>query len=231
LPGVPRGDGALSQPAGEAEADEPAARDEAREDGDDHGRADAGEGDDAHCGPDGRGGVGRGCGGGRERHQGRRVDQAEHEEREADGSDAGAAAACSPHDGDANDLVEAAREGGAGHRRGPARSGQRQRLGALLGGEEAVPAVRLERERKEKEQTGCGHEPEVGARKGPADVGEVAGSEHGDRNRECAHNKVQRQFPTGGTAHAYQPSHRVSHRPQKGRPQPTIGVCPTYRMG
>ena len=59
--------------------------------GDDDRGAEAGEGDDAHRDPDGAaavGGRGRGPG---QRHERRRVDQAEHEEGEADGTDAGAA--------------------------------------------------------------------------------------------------------------------------------------------
>ena len=82
---------------------------------------------------------------------------------------------------------------------------------ALLGGEEAVPAVRLEREREEKEQACCGHEPHVGAPRTGSRSSEVTGSEHGHGDRERPTARFSASFH-GGTAHVDQPSHRVSHR-------------------
>ena len=51
--------------------------------------------------------------GGRERHERGRVDQAEHEEREADVGRPAGAPTGTPDDGDADDVVEAARKGRA----------------------------------------------------------------------------------------------------------------------
>ena len=71
-----------------------------------------------------------------------------------------------PDDRDADDVVEAPGESGARDARCAACGTERQGLRTLVRGEEAMPAVRLERVREEEEDARGGHEPDVGAAEG-----------------------------------------------------------------
>ncbi len=118
-------------------------------------------GDDREPGAYGRR-VARGRRGrGADRHESRRVEQAEHEEREAERADPGRAARIAPHDRDADDVVEAAGKRGARDGRRSVGGGERDRPRPLGGVEEPMPSPGLEAGRRgrrgaRRTATSCG---------------------------------------------------------------------------
>ena len=230
LPGVPRGNDPVAEPACDPEAKQAPAGGQPRQDRDDDRGAEAREGDDGQGRAHRAGGVRRGGRGAGERHQRRRVEQPEHEEGETDGPDTRAPVGGPTDDGDPDDVVEAPGQRRAGHGGGAARGPEGERLRPLVRGEEPVPAVRLEGEGQEEESARGHDQADVRARERPADAGEVPRREHRDRDREEADSDVQRQLPLRGPAQVEKPSHRVCHRPGRGRSQPADGVRVAYSM-
>ena len=119
-----------------------------------------------------------------ERSQGRAVDQSEHEEGEAERPHARGAPTEASDDRDADDIVEPPGEGERGDRGSPVRGCERERLRTLVRCEELLPPIGFERVAEQGESC-CGHEQAgVAARERQGRLGEVAGGEGSDGERE-----------------------------------------------
>ena len=92
-----------------------------------------GESDDPEPDADGRGNVAGRRSGGCKRHERDGVDEPEHEEREAERSDAGVRAGVAPDDRDANRVVDAPGQRGAAHEAAPAAAARASEPGLSTG--------------------------------------------------------------------------------------------------
>src|SRR5439155_4876934 len=139
------------QPAAEPEAKESPAAAHSRKDDDDQRRERSGTRDEREADPDQDRLTGEGGGDGGEWNEGSSVDQAEHEERQAERPHPHTAARAATDDRDPYGVVEPAGERDS-HHRGPAVC-RRQRKGpwALACEEEPLPSICLQSVREQEE--------------------------------------------------------------------------------
>ena len=102
----------------------------------DGGRGDAGGGDDGEPGARPGGEVGEPGRHGGHRRQGGAVQEADEHDRQADGAEAGLRRPEAAHDGDPDDVVEAARQRDPGHGRRASRGSERGRARTHVATEE-----------------------------------------------------------------------------------------------
>ncbi len=132
-------------PAAEAEAQGAFASGEAWQGHDHRGGCDPGSSYDRQCGTRSDPGSWEGDGDGGERGQRGAVDQAEHDQREADCPQTGRTTWVAAHDRDPHRIVEATGEHDTDQRRATVASYKRERRGPLAVREQPCPAERLER--------------------------------------------------------------------------------------
>jgi hypothetical protein len=195
---------------------------EAREQQDERRGGHAGSGHDREPGTKEIGRASQPGGHSREGRQRSAVDQAEQDEREADAADSGPVRRHAAHDGDADDVVEAARQRDPGDRRRAAGGGEREPVWALVRREEPLPAVRLEPVGEEEQHGGQAEPEQVRVRERPAGAPEMKDGERphdgSDRDREDVEDQP-------GPPRACRTKNDLHRRSNRSRAEKARGLC------
>jgi hypothetical protein len=137
-----------------------------------------------------------------ERGQGGDLDQAEHDEREAQRPHAGRTARVAVDDRDPDDVGAPAGEGESNDRGASGCCRERNHLRALVQREEPSPRANLEGVGDKEEKPRRGEETRMSARERPRSIGEATGSQDRQGERHSSRSSGERQPGPRRTAEA-----------------------------
>jgi hypothetical protein len=137
------------------------------------------------------------------RRQGGAVDQAEHDEREAEHAHAGRTGSVATDDSDSHRVVEAAGKRNADQGGAAVGGRERERLGPLLLCEELSPPVRLEPLRKDEKQSRRDQRSRMSGRKRPGRGREMTSRQQHQDNHNGTRPRSERPLDPARTMQSH----------------------------